>query len=196
MHVAAATLVRETGSGSAVINDLNGFPVLKALYNFPDQAEDGTLPKARSIPASPRGLTTEEVRPCLVLVALTEDETIFASCRAGLSGAFVIHDASNRPFGSLRPRAGKVAMAYEIITATGSQVHISTSAGEELSITDRDGRVVALTEQRGGQLDQRAVRVGPFTDAGLVVMSLLAIDLLKGARTDAFHRQIGRLNRS
>jgi len=185
-------LVKETGSGSTVINDLNGFPVLKATYTFPNQAEDTTA--VRSFPASARG--AEEAMPCLVLRALTEDETVFASCREGLSGALVIHDGSNRPFGSLRPRAGKVGVAYEIMTATGSQVHISTSAGEELSLTDRDGRVVALTEARREQPDQRAVRVGPFTDAGLVVLSLLAIDLLKGARTEAFHRQLARLDRS
>jgi len=130
------------------------------------------------------------------LRTLTEDESILASCREGLSGALVIHDGSNRPFGLLQPRAGKVGSAYEIITVAGLQVHISMSTGEELSLTDCDGRVVAVTEPRSDPPDHRVVRVGPLTDAGLVVMSLLAIDLLTGARTEAFHRQLSRLDRN
>jgi len=189
-------LVQESGSGGTVITDLNSFPVLKATYSFPNQAENGTLTPARSFPASARGLTTEDAELCLALRTLTEDESILASCREGLSGALVIHDGSNRPFGLLQPRAGKVGSAYEIITVAGLQVHISMSTGEELSLTDCDGRVVAVTEPRSDPPDHRVVRVGPLTDAGLVVMSLLAIDLLTGARTEAFHRQLSRLDRN
>jgi len=182
-------LVQSIGSGGTVINDLNGFPVVKATYNLLNQAEDGARTPARSFPANARGLTTEDEQPCITLRDLNEDEIIFGSCRGASSGVLVIHDSSNQPFGSLRPRAGRVGSAWEIVTATGSQVHISMSTGEELSFSDCDGREVALTEPRSEEPDQRAVRVGPFADAGLVVLSLLTIDLLTGARNEAFHSQ-------
>jgi len=166
-------LVRESGSGGVMINDINGIPVLKTVYAFPPNWVSAPTSLSLPSPTSASGRGSEEMKPCLMLLTLTEDESAFASCREGLVGSLVIQDGSNRPFGSIRPHSEKAGIAFEILTNTGLQMHIS----EELSITDRENRVVALTEP--SQSGRRLVRIGPFTDAGLVVLAILATDLLK-----------------
>jgi len=175
---------RESSRGGATINDLNGIPVLKAEYRFPNRASDRARLSLGSH-AGARGQSVDEAKPCLLLLTLTEDETVFASCRESSRGSLLIQDSSNRVFGEIRPQAPEVGMGCEIRFGSGSIMHVAKTAADEVSITDHYGRVVALTELISKQPEQHAVRVGPFTDAGLVVLVLLAVELLKHAHAEA-----------
>jgi len=169
-------LVRENGSGTLMITDLHGTPVIKAIYHFPDRALDSASLRQDS-PASAHGQNVEEAKPCLMLLALSTDEVAFASCRQGPSGSLVIHHGSNRPYGWIQLQTQE---AFEIMSATGLQMHICVCSAQEYNMTDREGRLVAMTDTSRGP-NQRAVRIGTCTDAGLVLLALLAADMLKGA---------------
>jgi len=173
-------LKRGHGTGKAMVCDVNGEPVMKAVYSFPNMISACTSPSQGSM-ASIRGV--EEAKPCLMLLTLAEDETVFASCTQSPVGSLVIQDSKSRAFGSIRPQSQQmnIGMIWEIMTGKGNMHYVSSLIAEELNITDREGRLVAMTEAVSGRPDTRAVRIGPFADAGLVVLALLAIDILKGA---------------
>lgn len=182
-------LVRASGCGLAMINDINGNPVIRAVYSFPNTASGGTGLSLAS-PTTAHGPRIEEAKLCLLALTLTEDETVFASLWEGLGESLVIQDGSKRTFGSIRPQTQEAGLALEILTATGSQMHVDAFGAEGLRITDCEGILVALvlTDAISEQPDRRAVRIGPKTDAGLVVLALLATDLLKGAGTEELNR--------
>jgi len=116
---------------------------------------------------------------CLVLSSSAEDNTVFAFCRLGLNGALTILDAAGKPFGLIRARVGKAG--FEVATRLGSQIQLGLNETSELAATDRRGRTLALTETIPGNSLRRLVRIGPFVDAGLITLAVLAVDLLEQA---------------
>jgi len=182
-------LVRESGSGDAMITGLDGTTVIKAVYCFPNMASDGTGPLLGS-PTSAHVLSIEETKPCLILAEAKED-TVFATCWRGPGESMVIQDGSNELFGSIVPQTPESGMALKIMTPTGLQMHVCVCGDKELKVTDHEGCLVALalTDAISAQLDRCAIRVGALTDAGLVVLALLAFDLLKSAGTQSLNCQ-------
>lgn len=118
---------------------------------------------------------------CLVLSSSADDRTVFAVCRLGLNGALTILDAQEKPFGLIRPRAGRPG--YEVAARMGSQIQLSLTENNDLAATDPRGRTLALTELVPGDALRRIVRIGPFVDAGLITLAVLAIDLLEHMRS-------------
>lgn len=175
-------------SSEVTVDDVAGVPVFKAVFSLPP-AHKRT--RAQPSHASWPVLNNADEVPCLVLSSLTEDESVFASCRKGFNDTLVIHDCLERAFGSIRALSPKADGGYEVIGGAGAQLQLSSS-GEDLSIIDRYGKVMALTEHAQGHPNCRVVRIGPFADAGLVTVSMLASDFLRGA-AEARHQSLDHI---
>mmetsp|Transcript_47360 Transcript_47360/g.126752 ORF Transcript_47360/g.126752 Transcript_47360/m.126752 type:complete len:510 (-) Transcript_47360:51-1580(-) len=148
----------------ATVDDTARVPVFRVVYCLPSKHE----------PSS-----EEAGNRCLTITSSSDERTIFAFCRPGLSGALTILDSKERPFGLIRARVGGRS-GYEVATRSGSQITLGINEDNELAAMDRRGRTLALTEAIRGNYRYRLLRIGPFVDAGLVTLAVLAIDLIEG----------------
>lgn len=138
-----------------------------------------------------------EFRPSLIgqadgkrmILTSSATENIFATCRDAKPVAppadregygLMIHNHLEQPIGVLRSET-PARSSYTLLTRQGVRIQVQgdIKAGA-VTITDQQGRLLATAETKGttnGGL--RSVRVGPLVDAGLMVLSILGIDLLE-----------------
>lgn len=145
-------------STQVTIEDVERTPALKAVFHLP----------------------TQEGR-CLILSDVDETSNLFAYCVRDFSNlALTIYGAEERHFGLIRMRGSKPSAGFEVITRKQAQLHIRcATSGEPRTFTDGHGRLLAVAEPVPDEHALRVVRIGPGVDAGLVVLSTLASDLLK-----------------
>jgi len=140
---------------SCEVTDSHRVPVFRVAYRY----ASSKTPKATK---------------CLVLKSYSDDNARFATCSRGPNGSLTILDASDVPFGLIRGCKG----GFEVETRLGMQVRVGFTDRTNVEIVDRRGRTIALTESDPGNSQKRMVRIGPFVDAGLVTLAVLASDLL------------------
>jgi len=145
-------------STQVTIEDVERTPALKAVFHLP----------------------TQEGR-CLILADVDESNNMFAYCVRDFSNlALTIYGAEERHFGLIRMRGSRPSAGFEVITRKQAQLHIRCATnGEPRTFTDGHGRLLAVAEPVPDEHALRVVRIGPGVDAGLVVLSTLASDLLK-----------------
>jgi len=145
-------------STQVTIEDVEHTPALKAVFHLPTQEGQ-----------------------CLILSDVDETSNIFAYCVRDFSNlALAIYGAEGRQFGLIRMRGSRLSAGFEVITQKQAQLHIRcATGGEPRTFTDGHGRLLAVAEPVPDEHALRVVRIGPSVDAGLVVISTLASDLLK-----------------
>mmetsp|Transcript_124598 Transcript_124598/g.347000 ORF Transcript_124598/g.347000 Transcript_124598/m.347000 type:complete len:480 (-) Transcript_124598:162-1601(-) len=169
-------LMPHTTAREVTVDDATRVPVFRVVYSTPYWG--GQLPGDPS--ASPQWMEQDGGR-CLELCSSEAAGSAFAFCRPGLNGALTILDSAAQPFGLIRAQAGQDS--HEVCTRLGSQIRLECTERSNLAATDRRGRTLALTEEVPGDPSCRMVRIGPFTDAGLITLSIMAIDLLESTRS-------------
>lgn len=145
---------------SCEVTDSHRVPVFRVAYRHPSKKiADGSK--------------------CLVLKSYADDNAVFAFCCLGYNGSLTILDAGGTPFGLIRgSKQGGKKGSFEVETRLGTQIQVSLTDDNELAIVDRRGRTIALTEYVPKNTQKRMVRIGPFVDAGLITLAVLASDLL------------------
>jgi len=172
-----------TAMSQVTIDDIKGVPVFRASFMLPSW---GSPQSTAAAALSSREGQQDQGSRCLVLTSTTSESTIFAFCRdcrveLGFEpAALAIHNASGRPFGSLRPyRDQGVGGGFEVVTAGGFWVHLSSNENGILTAIDRQGRSLAAAEPSSESPGNRTVRIGPLVDAGLLTLAILAGDLME-----------------
>lgn len=154
------------------IDDAAQVPVFRVMYSLPSRSD--SIGGATALAAS-KGVEQDGNR-CLIL-STADDHTVFAFCRLGFNGALTILDAKEKPFGLIRARAGR--SGYEVATRLGLQIHVGLNQSQDLAVIDRRGRTLALTQPLPGDGLNRMLRIGPWVDAGLITLAVMAVDLLE-----------------
>jgi len=152
-------------SGVLSIIDMNDMAVLCAAY---------------SLAAGPHGLAGNGKR--LILRSALED-IILASCKdaepetAGGPPQLAILDKSEEPIGIIRATSAAPTSSYLVSLSTGKNMSIRKDIQAHSScVSDEDGWLLACTDdadERG-----RTIRVCQLVDAGLMALTVLAIDVL------------------
>lgn len=157
------------GQAHITIDDLRGAPVFRAACNSKNNFQTGVSAK-------------QDKR--LLLCSVT-GQAIFGFCReTELNGNLVltIHHHTESLFGTLRPsdREGGSGNKYTIISNKNWRVHFQGhhEVGH-FSAIDDNGQLLAIAEPVPERKQQRFVRIGPFVDAGLMVLAMIGMDWLE-----------------
>lgn len=142
--------------GQVTVEDLRGLSVFVAKY-----AETDTV---------------------LILSSASPEHFVFGYCRQaaghrlGTPPSLWMYTSDDRQFGQIAADTNEVGADYTMTTPRGRWMKFkSDSRPGYLNAMDDQGRMLAIAEpeQRGS----RRIRIGPSTDAGLIAVCMMAIDL-------------------
>lgn len=119
------------------------------------------------------------------LISASQETFVFGCCgqtasssRPGVPPTMIIQYADGRQFGSLGADATEAGSSYVVSTPRGRLWKFKGDAHlGNLNAMDGQSRLLAIAEPdfRG----ERCVRIGPQVDVGLMILSMMAIDLLE-----------------
>jgi len=151
------------------IDGVNGMAVLYASYTIADRPPAGE----HELPGSGKRL---------ILRSALKD-CILASCKdvepetAGSPSQLAILSKSEELFGILRATSPGPRGSYMVSLSTGKKTYIRSDIQAVSSwVTDEDGELLACSEDAGGH--GRTICISPQVDAGLMTLTMLAIDVL------------------
>jgi hypothetical protein len=114
-------------------------------------------------------------------------EALFALAREKeAKRTLAIHNHADKLYGEIEALSDSSATGgtFCVSTPAGSRIHFRSDTGPRsggINATADDGRLLAIVEPPANLEDKqpRSVVIGPLVDAGLIVLSLLAIDWLR-----------------
>jgi len=120
----------------------------------------------------------------LILRSATDD-TVFGHCRDALlepggrlAGINIYPEGQDKPFGVLCAGSGRDPDGYSVWMQSGWQIFLTGDfQSGEVKARDESGSLLAMISASG--VSSRTVRIGPNVDAGLLTLTMLAMDLLE-----------------
>mmetsp|Transcript_88262 Transcript_88262/g.175391 ORF Transcript_88262/g.175391 Transcript_88262/m.175391 type:complete len:635 (+) Transcript_88262:70-1974(+) len=120
----------------------------------------------------------------LILRSATDD-TVFGHCRDALlepggrlAGINIYPEGQDKPFGVLCAGSGRDPDGFSVWMQSGWQIFLTGDfQSGEVKARDETGSLLAMISASG--VSSRTVRIGPNVDAGLLTLTMLAMDLLE-----------------
>lgn len=120
----------------------------------------------------------------LILRSATDD-TVFGHCRdallepgARLAGINIYPEGQDRPFGVVCAGSGRDPDGFSVWMQSGWQMFLTGDfQSGEVKARDESGSLLAMISASG--VSSRTARIGPNVDAGLLTLTMLAMDLLE-----------------
>mmetsp|Transcript_82408 Transcript_82408/g.228641 ORF Transcript_82408/g.228641 Transcript_82408/m.228641 type:complete len:466 (+) Transcript_82408:100-1497(+) len=169
-HVSVPLALPSSDDGSTlIIEDVVGVPLFKVAFSLGSDSATGD----------------QSPNPCVNRISLLSfaHEHIFAFCCPAEGGGrpgFGVCRHAGALFADIREDARGPSAGYSISTIGSLRVHFqSESAGRDWRATDKHGRVLVITETSAAR---RSVRIGSLVDAGLLLLSLIAVEVLERRR--------------